>query len=87
MSRYRHAGAKQDRRYISYSFLTTELDGVSGRRHALAALHPREKDSKYPLDRRLSGPRTGLDTEVRENILFLCRKSKPGRPVCSQALY
>jgi hypothetical protein len=30
--------------------------GVSGQRHTLAALYLREKDPKYPLDRRLGGP-------------------------------
>jgi hypothetical protein len=33
------------------------------------------------------GPRAGLDTEARGHILFLCRKWKPGRPLCSQTLY
>jgi hypothetical protein len=32
--------------------------GVSGQRHALAALYPREKDPRYPLDRRLGGPQS-----------------------------
>jgi hypothetical protein len=30
--------------------------GVSGQRHAPAALYPRGKDPRYPFDRRLSGP-------------------------------
>jgi hypothetical protein len=29
----------------------------------------------------------GLDTETREKILCPCRRSNPGRPVCSQTLY
>jgi hypothetical protein len=33
------------------------------------------------------GLRTGLDTEARGKILFLFRRSNPGRPVCSQTLY
>jgi hypothetical protein len=36
--------------YSSFSFLTSALDGVSGQRHAPAALYPR-----YPVDRRLCG--------------------------------
>jgi hypothetical protein len=32
--------------------------GVSGHRHAPAALYSRGKDPRYPLDRRLSGPHT-----------------------------
>jgi hypothetical protein len=35
-----HSGAKEERRYSSYSFLTSALDGVSGLRHTLAALYP-----------------------------------------------
>jgi hypothetical protein len=30
--------------------------GVSGQRHSPAALYPRGKDPRYPLDRRLGGP-------------------------------
>jgi hypothetical protein len=32
--------------------------GVSGQRHAPAALYPRRKDPQYPLDRRLVGPQS-----------------------------
>jgi hypothetical protein len=39
--------------YSSYSFLTLAVDGVSGQRHAPAALYPR-----YPLYRRLGGPQS-----------------------------
>jgi hypothetical protein len=36
--------------------------GVSGQRHAPAALYPRGKDPRYPLDRRLGGSQTqGLE--------------------------
>jgi hypothetical protein len=38
----RHCGAWGCRRYSSYSFLTSELDGVSGQRQAPVALCPRE---------------------------------------------
>jgi hypothetical protein len=34
----RRGGAWEERRYSSYSFLTSALDGVSGQREALAAL-------------------------------------------------
>jgi hypothetical protein len=33
------------------------------------------------------GPRAGLAAEDREKILYLCRRSNPGRPVRSQTLY
>jgi hypothetical protein len=45
--------------------------GVSGQRHAPAALYPRGKNPRYPLDRRLGGwvgPRTGLDAGARRKI-------------------
>jgi hypothetical protein len=32
------------------------------------------------------GPRAGLDAEIREKIVCLCRGSNPGRPVRSQTL-
>jgi hypothetical protein len=46
--------------------------GVSGQRHAPAALLPPGKGV---------GPRAGLDTEVRWKILCPCRGSNPDRPV------
>jgi hypothetical protein len=62
--------------------------GVSGQHHAPAALYPRGKDPRYPLDKRLGGPpRAGLDAEAWRKILCLCRGSNPGRPVSSQTLY
>jgi hypothetical protein len=51
----RYTGAKGERRRMS-SFFTWALDGVSG--HAPAALYPRGKDARYPLDRRLDESQT-----------------------------
>jgi hypothetical protein len=53
----RHGGLWGDRRYSSYSFLTSALDGGerSGSRPGRALL--RGKDPRYPLYRRLGGPR------------------------------
>jgi hypothetical protein len=45
----------------SYSFTTSALEGVSGQGHALAALYPPGKDSRYPFDRRLGGPQRYLE--------------------------
>jgi hypothetical protein len=45
--------------------------GVSGQRHAPAALYPRG----------WVGPRAGLDTEARGKVLWLCRGSSSDRPV------
>jgi hypothetical protein len=58
-----------EKRYSSYSFTTSVLDGVSVQRHAEAALYPQGKDPRYPLYRRLGGPQSRSDTEVRGKIL------------------
>jgi hypothetical protein len=57
--------------------------GVSGQRHAPAALYPRGKDPRYPLDRRLGGTqsRSGLDAGARRKILCPCRGSNLNRPI------
>jgi hypothetical protein len=34
LSRYRYTGAKRERKYNRYSYLTLTLDGVSGKSHA-----------------------------------------------------
>jgi hypothetical protein len=54
----RHGSASGERRYSSYSFTTSALDGVSGQHHDPAALYPRGKDPRYPLYRRLGGPQS-----------------------------
>jgi hypothetical protein len=36
----RHRGAKGERRYSFYSFLSLALDRVSGQRHAPTTIHP-----------------------------------------------
>jgi hypothetical protein len=50
LPRYLYKGDQRDMTYSSYLVLTSAQDGVSGQRHASAALYPR-----YPLDRRLGG--------------------------------
>jgi hypothetical protein len=61
--------------------------GVSGQRHAPAALYPREKTPGTHCTGGWVGRRAGLDAEARGKILCLCRGSNPGRPVRSQTLY
>jgi hypothetical protein len=56
----RHVDAKGERIFNSDSFLTSALDGVNGQRHAPAPLYPREMAPRFPLNRRLGGPRAGL---------------------------
>jgi hypothetical protein len=65
LSRYLKAGAKGERKYSSYSFLTSSVDGVSGQSHALAAFYPLEIT---PVIHWIGGwvdLRAGLDTEAR----------------------
>jgi hypothetical protein len=52
--------------YSSYSFLTA-LDGVSGQRHAPAALYPQ---GMTHCTGGWVGPRAGLDTEARKKNSF-----------------
>jgi hypothetical protein len=61
--------------------------GVSGQRHASAALYPGERTPGTHCTGGWVGPRAGLDTEARVKILCACRGSNPGRPVRSQTLY
>jgi hypothetical protein len=86
----RHGGAWRKRRYSSYSLLTSALDGVSGQRHAAAALCPGERTPGTHCTGGWLGPRAGLDTEIREkNPLPLSgiEPRSPGRPVRCQTLY
>jgi hypothetical protein len=67
--------------YSSYSFTTSALDGVSGQRHAPAALYRREWTHGTHCTGGWVGPRTGLDTVARGKILCLFRESNLGHPV------
>jgi hypothetical protein len=81
-----HAGAKGKRKYSSYSFLTSILDGVSGQHHALATLYPWERALSTQCTGGWVGLTAGLDTVARGKILCLCLGLNLGRPVCSQTL-
>jgi hypothetical protein len=86
----RHGGAwGGGRKYSSYSFLTSALDGVSGQHHAPAALCPGDRTPRTHCTGGWVGLRAGLVTEVRRKILCPCRGSNPDRPVPvhSQTLY
>jgi hypothetical protein len=61
----RHDGTLGERRYSSYSFLTSALGGVSGQRHAPAALCPGERAPVTHCTGGWVGLRAGLDIEVR----------------------
>jgi hypothetical protein len=78
-----HRGTRGERRYSSYSFLTSTLDaGEWSASRSGRALPPGTHLSGGRV-----GPRAGLDAEARGKILCLCRESNPGRPVRSQTLY
>jgi hypothetical protein len=59
--------------------------GVSGQRHAPAALYP-GNGFTVPIGQEAGSASAGLDTEARGKILCLYRESNPGRPVCSMDL-
>jgi hypothetical protein len=77
----RHGGVWGERRYSSYSFTTSAVDGVSGQRHASAVLCPGERTPGTHCTGGWVGPKAGLDTEVRGNILCPCRGSNLNRPI------
>jgi hypothetical protein len=54
----RHSGAWGERRYISYSFLTSALDGGKWSASRPGRALPPGKDPRYPLYRRLCGPQS-----------------------------
>jgi hypothetical protein len=76
-----HGGAWGERRYSSYSFLTSVLDEVCGQRHAPAAPCPGERTPAAHCTGGWVGFRAGLDTEARGKILCYCRGSNPDSPV------
>jgi hypothetical protein len=70
------------RYYSSYSFSTSALDGgVSGQRHAPAALLPPGKGPPVPIGTHWTGgwvgPRAGLDTEATGKIFALAGNRTP----------
>jgi hypothetical protein len=61
--------------------------GVSGQRHAPAALYPWGKGSGTHWIGGWVGPRAGLDAETRGKILCPCRGANPDRPARSHTIY
>jgi hypothetical protein len=76
-SRYTPWRRLGERRYSSYSFTTSALDGVSGQRRAPPRFTPRERTPSTHWTGGWVGPRVGLDTEDRGKILCPCRGSNP----------
>jgi hypothetical protein len=83
--------AQGERKYSSYSFITSSLDGVSGQCHAPAAFYPRGKEPRYPLGRRLGGPQSRSKYRSWRKSPFLrlpvIEPWSPGHPVRCQTLY
>jgi hypothetical protein len=75
-----------ERNYSSCSFLTSTLDGVSGQRHAPAALYRGERTDCSHWVGDLVGLRVGLNKEVRGEIQCLCRGSNPSRLASSYTI-
>jgi hypothetical protein len=66
-----HAGTLGERRYSSYSFVTSALDrGEWSASHPSLTL-PRGKDHRYPLYRRLGGPQSRSGHRLEEKS-FVC---------------
>jgi hypothetical protein len=67
--------------------MASAIYGVSNHRHAPAALYPRGKDPRYPLDKRLGGPQSwsghGLDGKSSLPLPGIKPRS-PCRPVHRQ---
>jgi hypothetical protein len=72
----RHGGAWGERRYSSYSFSTSALDGGEW-----SASLPRETIPGTHCTGGWVGLRAGLDTDVRGKILCPCQGSNSDRPV------
>jgi hypothetical protein len=74
-SRYTPWRRLGERRYSSYSFTTSALDGGEWSASRPAELYPRERTPGTHCTGGSVGPRAGLDTEPRGKILCLCRRS------------
>jgi hypothetical protein len=62
----RHGGAWGERRYNSYSFLTSALDGGEWSASRPGRSLPPEKDLRYPLYRKLGGPQSRPGQRLEE---------------------
>jgi hypothetical protein len=66
LSRYIHEGGKGKRKYISYSFLTSTLDWVSGQRHSRPRFTAGERTCGTLSTGGWVGLTAGLDIQARE---------------------
>jgi hypothetical protein len=80
LSRYRYACYKGERRYSSYTFLTSALDCGEWSASRPGCALPTGKDLSTHWRRRLGGSQSGsgLNTEARGKILCICPGSNSG---------
>jgi hypothetical protein len=83
----RHAGAKAERVYRSYTFFTSALDRGEWSASRLDSNLPRERTSVIHWIGGWMGLRSGLQKPAKEEILCLRQGLNLYRPVCSQTLY
>jgi hypothetical protein len=76
----------RERRYSSYSLLTSALDGVSDQSHAQAALYPRGKDPPVPIVQDGPQSRSGHRGKILLPLLRIERRSL-SHPIRSQRIY
>jgi hypothetical protein len=50
-------------------------------------LNAARKGFRYPLDRRLGGSQSRMDTAEKSKISYCCWKTNPGHPACSPSFY
>jgi hypothetical protein len=75
-----------ERRYSSYSFLTSALDGGEWSVSRPGRALPRGKDPPVPIVQEAGWASAGLDTVVRGKILCLCQGSNRDRPVAQSVV-
>jgi hypothetical protein len=66
-----------------HAVLTLVLDGGEWSASCPSPFTPGERGPHYPLDRRLGGPRAGLNVVAKRRIFAPCQELNPSHPACS----
>jgi hypothetical protein len=77
----RHGGASGERRYSSYSFSTSELDGIEWSASRQGRALPSGKGPPVPIGQEAGWAPEPVWTQARGKIRCPCRVSNPDRPV------